>query len=189
MNWLFIAVSCFFFVLFFLAAAVSFFLLQEKSAKKVLLHHMQQTGALEDFFIIMTCFCRICEALYTTVRVAPQAAGFCRSWRIDLFLAQKYKLLLLKHGNGKHLYLGIWQHSKYCLKHFSRKYLWLASEKREVSRLGLEHPGLGFYGKVLVSEVTVSTTSLVMGTPCDIGFYWKDGDLDKLCLRARHGVG
>jgi len=30
--------------------------------------------------------------MYTTVRVAPQAAGFCRSWRFD-FLAQNYELL------------------------------------------------------------------------------------------------
>ena len=31
-------------------------------------------------------------SLYTTVRVAPQAAGFCRSWRFD-FLAQNYERL------------------------------------------------------------------------------------------------
>jgi len=31
-------------------------------------------------------------SLYTTVRMAPQAAGFCRSWRFD-FLAQNYELL------------------------------------------------------------------------------------------------
>ena len=30
--------------------------------------------------------------LYTTVRVVPQPAGFCRSWRLD-FLAQNYDLL------------------------------------------------------------------------------------------------
>jgi len=52
---------------------------------------MQQTGALEDFFTITKCFWT-CEALYTTVRMAPQAAGFCRSWRFD-FLAQNYELL------------------------------------------------------------------------------------------------
>ena len=40
----------------------------------------------------MKCFWTTCEALYTTVRVAPQAAGFCRSWRFD-FLAQNYELL------------------------------------------------------------------------------------------------
>jgi len=84
----------FHFLLFlFLAAAVSLFLLQGKSIKKVLhLHHMQQVGALEDFFTIMKCFWTTCEASYTTVRVAPQAAGFCRSWRFDL-LAQNYELL------------------------------------------------------------------------------------------------
>ena len=32
------------------------------------------------------------RSLYTTVRVAPQAAGFCRSWRFD-FLAQNSELL------------------------------------------------------------------------------------------------
>ena len=31
-------------------------------------------------------------SLHTTVRGAPQAAGFCRSWRFD-FLAQNYELL------------------------------------------------------------------------------------------------
>jgi len=78
---------------FFFAAAVFLFLLQGKSTKKVLLHPMQQGCALEDFFTIMKCFWTTCEALYTTVRVAPQAAGFCRSWRFD-FLAQNYELLL-----------------------------------------------------------------------------------------------
>jgi len=79
-------------VFFFFAAAVSLFLLHGKSAKKVL-HHMQQAGALEDFFTIMKCFWTTCEALYTTVRVAPQATGFCRRWRFDFFLAQNYELL------------------------------------------------------------------------------------------------
>ena len=41
----------------------------------------------------MKCFCTTCEALHTTVRMAPQAAGFSRSGRIDLLLAQKYELL------------------------------------------------------------------------------------------------
>ena len=68
------------------------FLLQGKCAKKVLLHHMQQADALE-FLHIMKCFCTTCEALYTTVRMAPQAAGFYRSGRIDFLLAQKYELL------------------------------------------------------------------------------------------------
>jgi len=48
---------------------------------------------LEDFCTIMKCFCTTCEALCTTVPVAAQAAGFFRSWRIDLFLALKYELL------------------------------------------------------------------------------------------------
>ena len=68
------------------------FLLQGKCAKKVVLHHMQQAGALE-FSTIMKCFCTTCEALHTTVRMAPQAAGFCRSGIIDFLLAQKYELL------------------------------------------------------------------------------------------------
>ena len=49
-----------------------------------------------SFFTIMKiikCFCTTCEALYTTVRMAPQAAGFCRSGRIDFLLAQKHELL------------------------------------------------------------------------------------------------
>jgi len=58
-----------------------------------LLHHMQQAGALVDFFAIMKRFWTTCNALYTTVRVAPHADGFCRSWRFDFFLAQNYELL------------------------------------------------------------------------------------------------
>ena len=41
---------------------------------------------------LMKCFWATCEALYTTVRVSAQAAGFRRSWRFD-FLAQNYELL------------------------------------------------------------------------------------------------
>jgi len=77
---------------FLFAAAVSLFLSQGRSTEKVLLHHMQQGGALVDFFTIMKCFWTTCEALYTTVRVIPQAPGFCRKWRFD-FLAQNYELL------------------------------------------------------------------------------------------------
>jgi len=55
---------------------------------------LQHAGALKDFFTIMKCFWTTCEALYTTVRVAPQAAGFCRSWKFDFFLAQNCELLL-----------------------------------------------------------------------------------------------
>jgi len=67
---------------FFFAAAVSLSLLQGKSAKKVHLHHMQQAGALEDFFTIMKCFWTTCEALYTTVRVAPQVVWFLQKLEI-----------------------------------------------------------------------------------------------------------
>jgi len=45
------------------------------------------------YFMIVKYFCTTCEALYTTVRMAPQAASFCRSGRIDLLLEQKYELL------------------------------------------------------------------------------------------------
>jgi len=38
-------------------------------------------------------FADVMLRLYTTVRMAPQATGFCRSGRIDLLLAQKYELL------------------------------------------------------------------------------------------------
>ena len=58
-----------------------------------LLHHMQQAGVLVDFFAIMKRFWTTCNALYTTVRVAPHVDGFCRSWRFDFFLAQNYELL------------------------------------------------------------------------------------------------
>ena len=68
------------------------FLLQGKYAKKVVLHHMQQAGALE-FLHHHEMLLHNCEAFYTTVRMAPQADGFCRSGRIDLLLAQKYELL------------------------------------------------------------------------------------------------
>jgi len=40
--------------------------------------------------------------------------------QIFLSLSQNLSKKLLKHSNGKHLYLGIWQHFKYFLQHFSR---------------------------------------------------------------------
>jgi len=76
-------------VLFFCCRGL--FLLQGKCAKKVLLHPCSRPAPW-SFFTIMKCFCTTCEALYTTVRMAPQATGFCRSWRIDFLLAQKYEL-------------------------------------------------------------------------------------------------
>jgi len=36
---------------------------------------------------------------------------------LQIFLSQTN---VLKHSNGKHLHLGIWQHFKYFLQHFSR---------------------------------------------------------------------
>ena len=94
MNWLFIAVSfsvVFVAVFSFFAAAVSFFC--RENAPRRLFYITCSRPAPWSFFTIMKCFCTTCEALYTTVRMAPQAAGFCRSGRIDLFLAQKYELL------------------------------------------------------------------------------------------------
>jgi len=35
----------------------------------------------------------VCIYGYVTVRMVPQAAGFCRRGRIDLLLAQKYEML------------------------------------------------------------------------------------------------
>jgi len=94
MNWLFIAVSfsvVFVAVFSFFAAAVSFFC--RENAPRRLFCITCSRPAPWSFFTIMKCFCTTCEALYSTVRMAPQAAGFCRSGRIDLFLAQKYELL------------------------------------------------------------------------------------------------
>jgi len=94
MNWLFIAVSfsvVFVAVFSFFAAAVSFFC--RENAPRRLFYITCSRPAPWSFFTIMKCFCTTCEALYTTVRMAPQAAGFCRSGRIDLLLAQKYELL------------------------------------------------------------------------------------------------
>jgi len=93
MNWLFIAVSfsiVFVDVFSFFAAAVSFFC--KENAPRRLFYITCSRPAPWSFFTIMKCFCTNCEALYTTVRMAPQAAGFCGSGRIDL-LAQKYELL------------------------------------------------------------------------------------------------
>ena len=75
----------------FFAAAVSFFC--RENAPRRLFYITCSRPAPWSFFTIMKCFCTTCEALYTTVRMAPQAAGFCRSGRIDLLLAQKYELL------------------------------------------------------------------------------------------------
>ena len=67
------------------------FLLQGNAPRRFFYIHV--AGVPWSFFTIMTCVCTTCEALYTTVRMAPQAAGFCRSGRIDLLLEQKYELL------------------------------------------------------------------------------------------------
>ena len=94
MNWLFIAVSfsvVFVAVFSFFAAAVSFFC--RENAPRRLFYITCSRPAPWSFFTIMKCFCTTCEALFTTVRMAPQAAGFCRSGWIDFLLAQKYELL------------------------------------------------------------------------------------------------
>jgi len=94
MNWLFIAVSfsaVFVAVLPFFAAAVSFFC--RENAPRRFFYITSNRPAPWRFFAIMKCLCTTCEALYTTVQMAPQAAGFCRSGRIDFLLAQKYELI------------------------------------------------------------------------------------------------
>ena len=93
MNWLFIAVSYLFVVFIFLLPRSLSFICRENAPKRLFSIICSRPAPLEDFCTIMKCFCTTCEALYTTVRVAPQAAGFCGSWRIDLFLAPKYELL------------------------------------------------------------------------------------------------
>ena len=99
MNWLFIAVSfsvVFVVVFSFFAATVSFFCRQ--NAPRRFFYITCSRLAPWSFFTIMKCFCTTCEALYTTVRMVPQAAGFCRSGRIDFLLAQRYELL---HSNSR----------------------------------------------------------------------------------------
>ena len=94
MNWLFIAVSfsvVFVAVFSFFAAAVFFFC--RENAPRRLFYITCSRPSPWSFFTIMTCVCTTCEALYTAVRMAPQAAGFWRSRRIDLLLAQKYEPL------------------------------------------------------------------------------------------------
>ena len=75
----------------FFAAAVSFFC--RENVPRRLFYITCSRPAPWSFFTIMKCFCTTCEALYTTVHMAPQATGFCRSGRNDFLLAQKYKLL------------------------------------------------------------------------------------------------
>ena len=94
MNWLFIAISfsvVFVVVFSFFAAAVSFFC--RENAPRRFFYITCSRPAPSSFFTIMNCFCTTCEALYTTVRMASQAAGFCRSGRTDFLLAQKHELL------------------------------------------------------------------------------------------------
>ena len=94
MNWLFIAVSfsvVFVVVLSFFAAAASFFCRENAPRRFFYIHAAGRRlgGFLHHHEMLL----HKCEALYTTVRMAPQAAGFCRSGRIDFLLAQKYELL------------------------------------------------------------------------------------------------
>ena len=80
MNWLFIAVSfsvVFVAIFSFFAAVVSFFC--RENAPRRFFYITCSRPAPWSFFTIMKCFCTTCEALYTAVRMAPQAAGFCRS--------------------------------------------------------------------------------------------------------------
>jgi len=97
MNSLFIAVS--FSVVF--VAVFSFFccrgllLLQGKCAKKIVLHHMQQAGALEFLHYHEMLLQNLWSFVHHSAHGSSSGwlAGFCRSGRIDLLLAQKYELL------------------------------------------------------------------------------------------------
>ena len=74
MNWLFIAVSfsvVFVAVFSFFAAAVSFFCRENGPRRSIYITCSRL--APWSFFTIMKCFCTTCEALYSTVRMAPQA--------------------------------------------------------------------------------------------------------------------
>jgi len=81
MNGLFIAVSfsvVFVAVFSFFAAAASFFC--RENAPRRLFYITCSRPAPWSFLTIMKCFCTTsaCEALYTTGRMAPQAAGVSR---------------------------------------------------------------------------------------------------------------
>ena len=92
MNWLFIAVSFFVVVVFFLfAAAVSVSFtgtIHRKGSSPSYAAGRRLGGYLHHHEMLLYNL----WSLYTTVRVAPQAAGFCRSWIFDFF-AQNYELL------------------------------------------------------------------------------------------------
>jgi len=91
MKWLFIAVS-FFVVVVLFAAAVSLFLLQGRIHREGSSPSHAAGRRLGGFFHHHEMLLDNLWSLYTTVRMAPQAAGFCRSWRFD-FLAQNYEPL------------------------------------------------------------------------------------------------
>jgi len=94
MNWLFISVSfsVVFVVVFPFLLPRSLFFCRENAPRRFF-YITCSMPAPWSFFTIMKYFCTTCEALYTTVRMASQAAGFCRSGRIDFLLEQKYELL------------------------------------------------------------------------------------------------
>ena len=92
MKWLFIAVSFFVVVDFLFAAAVSLFLLQGRIHREGSSPSHAAGRRLGGFFHHHEMLLDNLWSLYTTVRMAPQAAGFCRSWRFD-FLAQNYEPL------------------------------------------------------------------------------------------------
>ena len=92
MKWLFIAVSFFVVVDFLFAAAVSLFLLQGRIHREGSSPSHAADRHPGGFFHHHEMLLDNLWSLYTTVRMAPQAAGFCRSWRFD-FLAQNYEPL------------------------------------------------------------------------------------------------
>ena len=97
MNWLFIAVSFFVVVVVFLfAAAVSLFFFTGTIHREGSSPSYAAGRCLGGFLHHHEILLDNLWSLYTTVRMAPQAAGFCRSWRFD-FLAQNYELL---HSNN-----------------------------------------------------------------------------------------
>ena len=89
MNWLFIAVSFFVVVVFLFAAFVSFTgTIHREGSSPSYAAGRRLGGFLHHYEMLLGNL----WSLYTTVRVAPQAAAFCRRGRFD-FLAQNYELI------------------------------------------------------------------------------------------------
>ena len=93
MNWLFIAVSLFVVVFFsfLLPWSLSFFYRDDPPRRFFSSYAAGRRlgGFLHHHEMLLD---NLWSFVHNSVRVAPQAAGFCKSWRFD-FLAQNYKLL------------------------------------------------------------------------------------------------